>query len=446
MTDWMLPALELAREAFEEGEAPVGCVIVENDRIVGRGRNRREAKRNALAHAEIEAIDEACRTLGGWRLWNCTLYVTLEPCPMCAGAIVNARVARVVYGARDEKTGMCGSVFDLFSLPLNHRPEVVSGVMAQEAGQLMTAFFARLRVPKEKWKKPEPLDALSAARTRIDGIDEQMTRLFARRLRLSDTIAQCKKKSGAPVRDAARERAVIERNLALLSQEPKEISARLPAFLEETMALSRALQCDRIGGLTGGLCLGRGAIGRVGKLLRTRRVLLLTADSVPQELLRRVARQCGRVQTLCLPENNRDIYGLRAALQALREGIYEQEDCLLAVGDEMLCGLGGIVAALTPCGIECCHIPTTLFAQAQAALGDKVTMRLAFAEPFAGKAPCAVWVDPDVLRTQPPEQLHDDFVRVNALARRCGVVMPAAPTEEALDCLLAALADRRAQF
>ena len=204
MTDWMLPALELAREAFEEGEAPVGCVIVENDRIVGRGRNRREAKRNALAHAEIEAIDEACRTLGGWRLWNCTLYVTLEPCPMCAGAIVNARVARVVYGARDEKTGMCGSVFDLFSLPLNHRPEVVSGVMAQEAGHQMTAFFARLRVPKEKWKKPEPLDALSAARTRIDGIDAQMTRLFARRLRLSDTIAQCKKKSGAPVRDPDR--------------------------------------------------------------------------------------------------------------------------------------------------------------------------------------------------------------------------------------------------
>lgn len=446
MTDWMLPALELAREAFEEGEAPVGCVIVENDRIVGRGRNRREAKRNALAHAEIEAIDEACRTLGGWRLWNCTLYVTLEPCPMCAGAIVNARVARVVYGARDEKTGMCGSVFDLFSLPLNHRPEVVSGVMAQEAGHLMTAFFARLRVPKEKWKKPEPLDALSAARTRIDGIDAQMTRLFARRLRLSDTIAQCKKKSGAPVRDAARERAVIERNLALLSQEPKEISARLPAFLEGTMALSRALQCDRIGGLTGGVCLGRGTIGRVGKLLRTRRVLLLTADSVPQELLRRVARQCGRVQTLCLPENNWDIYGLRAALQALREGIYEQDDCLLAVGDEMLCGLGGIVAALTPCGIDCCHIPTTLFAQAQAALGDKVTMRLAFAEPFAGKAPCAVWIDPDVLRTQPPEQLHDDFVRVNALARRCGAEMPAAPTEEALDCLLAALADRRAQF
>ena len=163
MTDWMLPALELAREAFEEGEAPVGCVIVENDRIVGRGRNRREAKRNALAHAEIEAIDEACRTLGGWRLWNCTLYVTLEPCPMCAGAIINARIPHVVYGAADAKAGSCGSLTNLFALPYNHRPTVTAGVCEAEARALVQDFFRRLREnpPVRTWKKPEAADCRS---------------------------------------------------------------------------------------------------------------------------------------------------------------------------------------------------------------------------------------------------------------------------------------------
>lgn len=150
MTDWMLPALELAREAFEEGEAPVGCVIVENDRIVGRGRNRREAKRNALAHAEIEAIDEACRTLGGWRLWNCTLYVTLEPCPMCAGAIINARLPRVVYGAKEPTNGCCGSAVDLFMLPCSQKPEVVPGVLEEECSAMLSAFFRRLREKRKK--------------------------------------------------------------------------------------------------------------------------------------------------------------------------------------------------------------------------------------------------------------------------------------------------------
>ena len=145
MTDWMLPALELAREAFEEGEAPVGCVIVENDRIVGRGRNRREAKRNALAHAEIEAIDEACRTLGGWRLWNCTLYVTLEPCPMCAGAAINSRIERVVYGAFDEKAGSVGSVINMFDLPYNHRPCVTVGVCRDECARILSDFFENIR-------------------------------------------------------------------------------------------------------------------------------------------------------------------------------------------------------------------------------------------------------------------------------------------------------------
>ena len=108
-------ALELAAEAGAEGEVPVGAVVTLGDRIVGRGRNRRESDRNALRHAELEAIDEACKCLGGWRLWQCTLYVTLEPCPMCAGAIINARIPRVVFGAREENTGSVGSILDLFS-------------------------------------------------------------------------------------------------------------------------------------------------------------------------------------------------------------------------------------------------------------------------------------------------------------------------------------------
>ena len=108
----MREALLLAQEAAAEGEVPVGCVITLDDRIVGRGRNRRETNRTALAHAEIEAIAEACRTLGGWRLWQCTLYVTLEPCPMCAGAILNAHLPRVVYGAKDPKSGAAGSLVD----------------------------------------------------------------------------------------------------------------------------------------------------------------------------------------------------------------------------------------------------------------------------------------------------------------------------------------------
>ena len=142
---FMQEALALAREAAAEGEVPVGAVVVQGDRIVGRGRNRREVGKNALAHAEIEAINEACKTLGGWRLFGCDLYVTLEPCPMCAGAIINARLDRVIYGARDPKAGSCGSVVDLFSYPYNHHPECVFGVMEEECAALLTAFFARLR-------------------------------------------------------------------------------------------------------------------------------------------------------------------------------------------------------------------------------------------------------------------------------------------------------------
>ncbi len=151
-------ALELAREAAAEGEVPVGCVIVRGDEIVGRGRNRREKDKSALAHAEIEAISDACRNLGGWRLWECTLYVTLEPCPMCAGAIINARIPRVVYGASDAKCGATGSVCNLFSMEFNHHPVVESGIRETECAALLTEFFKNLRVTlrsRPKWRKPQ---------------------------------------------------------------------------------------------------------------------------------------------------------------------------------------------------------------------------------------------------------------------------------------------------
>ena len=157
MTDleFMDEALALAREAAAEGEVPVGCVIVRGNEIVGRGRNRREKEKSALSHAEIEAIGEACRNLGGWRLWECTLYVTLEPCAMCAGAILNARIPRVVYGASDRKFGAVRSVCSLFSMEFNHHPNVEAGIREEEAAALMTEFFQNLRVElrsRPKWK------------------------------------------------------------------------------------------------------------------------------------------------------------------------------------------------------------------------------------------------------------------------------------------------------
>ena len=155
--DYMEQALLLAREAAREGEVPVGCVIVRGDEIVGRGRNRRESDRSALAHAELEAIAQANQALGGWRLWECTLYVTLEPCPMCAGAIINARIPRVVYGARDDKYGACRSVCALFDMAFNHHPVVEGGVLEEEAAGLLQDFFRQLRVQlktRPKWRKP----------------------------------------------------------------------------------------------------------------------------------------------------------------------------------------------------------------------------------------------------------------------------------------------------
>ena len=154
----MAAAMELAKEAAAEGEVPVGCVIARFGEIVGRGRNRRESGKNALAHAEIEAINDACNHLGGWRLWECTLYVPLEPCPMCAGAIVNARIPRVVFGASDKKCGACGSVCDIFSMDFNHHPQVERGLMEAEASALLGEFFKNLRLElreRPKWRRPQ---------------------------------------------------------------------------------------------------------------------------------------------------------------------------------------------------------------------------------------------------------------------------------------------------
>lgn len=149
---YMKVALELAKKSAEEGEVPVGAVVVLDDKIVGRGRNRREKKKNAICHAEIEAIEKACKKLGGWRLHKCDLYVTLEPCPMCTGAIINSRIKTLYYGAKDEKAGSCGTLVNLFEFDYNHKPHVVSGVMSEECSQILKEFFKELR-KKKKVKK-----------------------------------------------------------------------------------------------------------------------------------------------------------------------------------------------------------------------------------------------------------------------------------------------------
>ena len=142
---YMAEALALARESIGAGDVPVGCVIVKDGEIIGRGRNRREADGDATAHAEVEAIRDACARLGSWRLSDCALYVTLEPCPMCAGAIINARVGEVRYGAREEKSGCCGSVLNLFEERFNHRPRIYQGPLSKACGAVLEEFFDRLR-------------------------------------------------------------------------------------------------------------------------------------------------------------------------------------------------------------------------------------------------------------------------------------------------------------
>lgn len=147
---WMSAALAEARRAEELGEVPVGAVVVRDGRVIGRGFNRRETDNNPLAHAELLAIRQAAREMGGWRLTGCTLYVSLEPCAMCAGALVNSRIERLVYAAHDPKAGFCGSLGNLVEDPrLNHRMEVTSGVLAETSSKLLKSFFARLRRPSK---------------------------------------------------------------------------------------------------------------------------------------------------------------------------------------------------------------------------------------------------------------------------------------------------------
>ena len=145
----MRAALREAEKAAAEGEVPIGCVIVKDDRIIARGRNARETKKNALLHAETVAIGKACKKLGGWRLWQCEMYVTLEPCPMCCGAIINSRIRKVTIAAPDPKAGAMGSVVDLTALPFNHKPEISRGLMEEESRALLQAFFHRLRQKKK---------------------------------------------------------------------------------------------------------------------------------------------------------------------------------------------------------------------------------------------------------------------------------------------------------
>lgn len=152
MDKYMKRALELAQQSAEEGEIPVGAVIVRKStgEIVGEGRNKREIGKNALAHAEIIAIDNACKNLHGWRLPDCALYVTLEPCPMCCGAIINSRIDDVYFGAYDMKAGSAVSVQKMFSLPYNHKPAVYGGIMENECSCILKDFFRKLREKKSK--------------------------------------------------------------------------------------------------------------------------------------------------------------------------------------------------------------------------------------------------------------------------------------------------------
>ena len=150
--EYMRQALVLAGQAFDIGEVPVGAVVVKRStgEIVGRGYNRRETAKDPLAHAEIQAIAEAAETLGGWRLIDCEMYVTLEPCPMCCGAVINSRLERLIYGAGDYKSGCVHSVMEMFEYPFNHKPEVVRGVLEEECSGILSEFFRQLREKKKR--------------------------------------------------------------------------------------------------------------------------------------------------------------------------------------------------------------------------------------------------------------------------------------------------------
>lgn len=157
MTDFELMglALEEARKAAALGEVPVGAVVARRGEVVAAAHNTRETEKNALHHAELLAIDSACKKLGGWRLHRCDLYVTLEPCPMCAGALINSRMKTVYYGAPDPKAGSCGSLINLFALPYNHQPALVSGVLEQECADILRNFFRELRKKRKEIRKLE---------------------------------------------------------------------------------------------------------------------------------------------------------------------------------------------------------------------------------------------------------------------------------------------------
>ncbi len=150
---FMNRALELARQAFNEDEVPIGAVVVRNGEIVGEGYNKRDTQKNALLHAEAIAIYNACNKLGGWRLWECDLYVTVEPCPMCSGAIINSRIRNLYFGAKNPKAGACGSVINLFDYPFNHKPNITSGLLEEECSQIMTEFFLKLREKRKAEKE-----------------------------------------------------------------------------------------------------------------------------------------------------------------------------------------------------------------------------------------------------------------------------------------------------
>ena len=149
---WMHQALLEAKKAAALGEIPVGAVIVRDEQVIARAHNRRELDQDAMAHAEVLCIQQACRVLNSWRLSGCTRYVTLEPCPMCSGAIINSRLDRVVYGAKDDKAGCAGSVADLFVMPFNHTPVIRSGILEEECAAVLSEFFETLR------KKPEDFE------------------------------------------------------------------------------------------------------------------------------------------------------------------------------------------------------------------------------------------------------------------------------------------------